>query len=143
MIALTVFLLGLTATAQDKEITTKDVPAAVMSAFKAAYPNATIRGHAKEKKDGKVVYEIESREGTLQRDILYYADGTVAEIEESIAATDLPSEVQEAFRKQYPKAVITLAEKTTIGDKISYEVSGKVGRKKVSMELDPNGRVLK
>lgn len=143
LVALAVSLLAISAVAQETKITAKDVPAAVMSAFKTAYPNATIRGYAREKEKGKVFYEIESREGTLHRDILYNADGTVAEIEESIAATDLPSEVQEAFRKRYPKAVITLAEKTTIGDKIAYEVSGKVGKRKVSMELDASGKVLK
>ena len=143
LIAIAVSLLAISAVAQEKKITAKDVPAAVMSAFKTAYPNATIRGYAREKEKGKVFYEIESREGTLHRDILYNADGTVAEIEESMAATDLPSEVQEAFRKRYPKAVITLAERTTIGDKINYEVSGKVGKKKVSMEVDPSGKVLK
>ena len=143
LVTMAISLLAISAVAQEKKITAKDVPAAVISAFKAAYPNATISGYAREKEKGKVFYEIESREGTLHRDILYNSDGTVAEVEESIAATDLPSEVQEAFRKQYPRAVITLAERTTIGDRITYEVTGKVGRKKVSREFDPSGKVLK
>ena len=142
MIAVAVSLLSLSAAAQEKKITAKQVPAAVITAFKASYPNATIRGYAQEKENGKVFYEIESREGTTQRDVLYNPDGTVAEIEESIAATDLPAAAQEAFRQKYPKAVISLAEKTTAGDKVTYEVAARQGRKRISMEFDTAGKVL-
>ena len=133
---------NIAAVAQEKKITGKDVPAAVISAFKAAYPNATIRGYAREKEKGKVFYEIESREGTTTRDVLYNPDGTVAEIEESIAATDLPAEVQQAMKEKYPKAVITKAEKTTAGDKVSYEIVARRGKKRVTVEFDSNGKVL-
>jgi len=137
-----VSLLALSVVAQEKKITAKDVPAAVMSAFKSAYPNATIRGYAREKENGKVFYEIESREGTTTRDVLYNPDGTVAEIEESIAGTDLPAEVQQAMKEKYPKAVITKAEKTTAGDKVSYEIVARQGKKRVTIEFDSSGKVL-
>jgi len=137
-----VSLLVIAAVAQEKKITGKDVPAAVMTAFKTAYPNATIRGYAREKENGKVFYEIESREGTTTRDVLYNPDGTVAEIEESIAATDLPAEVQQAMKEKYPKAVITKAERTTAGDKVSYEIVARQGKKRVTVEFDSSGKVL-
>jgi uncharacterized membrane protein YkoI len=143
LIALAVSLLAISAVAQEKKITAKDVPAAVISAFKTAYPNATIRGYAREKENGKVFYEIESREGTTTRDVLYNPDGTVAEIEESLAASDLPAAVQQAFKAKYPKAVITKAEKTTAGDKVSYEIVARQGKRKVTIEFDLSGRVLK
>ena len=141
VIAVAVSLLSLSAAAQEKKITAKQVPAAVITAFKASYPNATIRGYAQEKENGKVFYEIESREGTTQRDVLYNPDGTVAEIEESIAATDLPAAAQEAIKQKYPKAVIVLAEKTTAGDTVGYEVSLRQGRKRLGMEFDSSGKV--
>ena len=78
----------------------------------------------------------------MSRDVLYNPDGTVAEIEESISATDLPAEAQEAIRKQYPKAVVTMAERTTVGDKVGYEVAARQGRKRISMEFDAAGKVL-
>jgi uncharacterized membrane protein YkoI len=143
LIAVAVSLLAIAAVAQEKKITGKDVPAAVMTAFKTAYPSATIRGYAREKENGKVFYEIESREGTTTRDVLYNPDGTVAEIEESIAATDLPAEVQQAMKEKYPKAVITKAEKTTAGEKVSYEIVARQGKKRVTIEFDSSGRVLK
>lgn len=142
LIAMAVLLVAIAAVAQEKKITGKDVPAAVMSAFKTAYPNATIRGYAREKENGKVFYEIESREGTTTRDVLYNPDGAVAEIEESLAATDLPAEVQQAMKEKYPKAVITKAERTTAGNKVSYEIVARHGKKRVTIEFDSSGKVL-
>lgn len=142
LIAMAVSLLAIAAVAQEKKITGKDVPAAVISAFKTAYPNATIRGYAREKENGKVFYEIESREGTTTRDVLYNPDGTVAEIEESIAATGLPAEVQQAMKEKFPKAAITKAERTTAGDKVSYEIVARQGKKRVTIEFDSSGKVL-
>jgi uncharacterized membrane protein YkoI len=143
LIIMSVSLLAVSVVAQEKKITARDVPAAVMSAFRTAYPNATIRGYAREKENGKVFYEIESREGTTTRDVLFNPDGTVAEVEESVAASDLPAEVQQAFKEKYPKAVITRAKKTTAGDKVSYEIVARQGKRKVTLEVDSSGRVLK
>ena len=88
LIAAAVSIISFSAAAQEKKITARQVPAPVMSAFKTAYPKATIRGYAQEKENGKLFYEIESREGTMSRDVLYNPDGTVAEVEESISTSD-------------------------------------------------------
>src|SRR6266404_1561562 len=141
VIAMTVALFVIPTAAQEKKITAKQVPAAVIAAFKNSYPNATIRGYAQEKENGKVFYEIESREGTTRRDVLYNADGTVAEVEESIPATDLPADAQQAIKQKYPRAVIILAEKTTAGDTVAYEVSLRNGKQRIGMEFDSSGKI--
>jgi Putative beta-lactamase-inhibitor-like, PepSY-like len=136
--------LGMTCTsAQETQVKEKDVPPAVIKAFKSAYPNATIRGYAREKEKGKLFFEIESTDGTTKRDVLYNPDGTVAEIEETINASDLPSAAQETIRSQYPKAVVTRAERTTVGDKVEYEVSVRQGKRRINLVFDSNGAVLK
>ena len=139
----TTSVLGFSALAQEAKITKKKVPTAVITAFKSAYPQATIRGYAREKENGKVYYEIESIEGQTTRDVLYNPDGTVAEIEESIAVSDLPAAAQEAMRAIYPNSVITKAEKITRGDVTEYEAHAKQGKKSVSMEFDAAGKPLK
>lgn len=141
LIAMAVALLGVSAFAQEKKITVSQVPAAVTAAFKSSYPKATIRGYAEEKEDGKVLYEIESLDGATQRKVLYNADGTVAEIEESIAATDLPADAQQAIKQKYPRAVIMLVEKTFVGDTVGYEVSLRNGRQRIGMQFDSSGKV--
>jgi uncharacterized membrane protein YkoI len=141
LVTFTISLVTLSAVAQEKKITAKQVPAAVIAAFKSSYPSATIRGYAQEKEDGKTFYEVESLEGTMHRDVLYNPDGTVAEVEESIAASDLPADAQQAIKQKYPRAVITLAERTTVGDTVGYEVSLRNGRKRIAMEFDSSGKV--
>jgi len=136
--ALSFSQLGLS---QETKIAAKNVPAEVIAAFKATYPNATIRGYSREKENGKTYYEIESRDGRVSRDVLYNPDGTVAEIEETVDVKDLPVEVRQTIHTRYPKGVITKAEKTVAGDKVSYEVRIKHGLKSVSMELDSSGKL--
>jgi len=136
-------LLSFSALAQDVKLKKKQVPRAVISAFRSAYPQATIRGFAREKENGKVYYEVESVEGQTTRDVLFNPDGTVAEVEESVPNNDLPSAGLEALHSKYPGAVVTKVEKITKGDVTEYEAHARVGKKRVSMELDAGGRPLK
>jgi uncharacterized membrane protein YkoI len=141
LVVFAIWMFFVSVVAQEKKITAKEVPAAVIAAFKNSYPNAAIRGYAQEKENGKVFYEIESREGSTRRDVRYNPDGTVAEVEESIPATDLPADAQQTIKQKYPRAVIVLAEKTTAGDKVGYEVSLRNGKKRIGMEFDSSGKV--
>jgi putative PepSY-like beta-lactamase-inhibitor len=127
---------------QERKIREKDVPPAVIAAFKSAYPNATVRGYAKEKEKGKLFYEIESKDGATMRDLLYHPDGTVAEIEETIAAGDLPVEAQQLIKAKYPRGVVGRAEKVTEGTAIKYEVSIRNGQRRTSLAFDADGKLL-
>ena len=143
LIAIGLLLTSFSASAQESKIKEKDVPQAVIAAFKSAYPNATVRGYAKEKEKGKLFYEIESKDGGTSRDLLYNPDGTVAEIEETVAATDLPAAAQQLIKSKYPKAVVSRAEKVTEGDKVKYEVSARSGKRRISFTFDADGKPLK
>lgn len=141
-----VFLtLAASAQAQDQErkLSQKALPAAVLSAFKQAYPNATIKGVAEEKKAGKTYFEIESKDGKTFRDLLYQADGSVAEIEESLAVLDLPAAVRTAVQAKYPKAKLHKAEKVTKGAVVTYDVEVRTAKGKVDVDVDSNGKLLK
>jgi hypothetical protein len=71
-----------TAWAQEKKANKKTpTPAAVLSAFKKAYPDAVIMSTDKELTGGKTYYEVESVDGSTRRDLLYLPDGTVYEKE--------------------------------------------------------------
>ena len=54
------------ASAQEQTIKCDKVPAAVRTAFQAAYPKATIRDCAKEVEKDKIAYEISSIENKTQ-----------------------------------------------------------------------------
>lgn len=130
------------APAQEKKVNRKDVPAAVLDAFARAYPNAKIKGTSTEVEKGKTYYEIESMDGTQARDILYLADGTAAEIEETVAAAALPEPVKSAVVGEFAKAKIAKAEKVTKGTDVSYEIHVALGSKRASIVVDPSGRIL-
>jgi hypothetical protein len=115
------------------------LPAPVTAAFKKTYPNATIRGTAKETEGGKTVYEVESVENGRARDLIYAADGTVTEIEEEMNPADLPAPVSAGVKKLYPTATIAVAERLTRGTTVQYELQLE-GAAKKSVALMPDGK---
>jgi hypothetical protein len=120
----------------------KILPPAVLSAFKTAYPSAVIKGISQETEKGVTYYEIESVDGKLNRDLLYTADGKAAEIEEAIAASDLPAAVQQTLAREFPGFKVLRAEIMTKGDHRLFELQIEVKDKKVGVTIDPNGKIV-
>lgn len=114
------------------------LPAAIESAFKAAYPTATINHVSKEKENGQDIYEIESIDHGLHRDLNYKSDGTVIEVEEEVAEADFPAAVATAIKTRYPKATIVKREKLIKNGTTNYEVALKGGPGEVV--LTPDGK---
>ena len=136
-------ILVMGAASQERKITRQEVPAPVLAAFEKAYPKARIVGFSEEEENGKLVYEVESKEGTVTRDVLYNADGTVIVVEERIAPADLPAAVRQAIQKEAPKGAIVRSEKLMRGQETEYEVVVKEGAKKTEILLNPAGKVLR
>lgn len=99
------------------------VPSAIATAFKAAYPNATIKGVSREKYAGKDAYEVESVEKGRSRDLIYLPDGTVAVVEEELIAAEVPAAVTAAIKTDFPQASVTKYERSTEKGVTSYEVA--------------------
>ena len=135
--------LAVGAQAGEKKLSKKNLPPAVLAAFQKTYPKADIKSAAEEKKDGKTTYEIESMDGKTARDLQYLADGTVLEIEETIAITEIPGATKAAVDGKYPKGKIVKVEKVTKGAAVSYDIEITTGKGRVSMDVDASGKVLK
>jgi hypothetical protein len=127
----------------EKQIAKTDLPAPVLAAFQKAYPKATIKGASMESEGGKTYYEIESLDGKVKRDLLYLANGTVTEIEESVTPADLPPSVITAVSTKHPSGKIEKLEKVTRGAVVAYDVVVKSGKTTYEMSIDPTGKVLK
>jgi hypothetical protein len=125
-----------------KKFTVKDLPAAVSDAFKKSYPQAVIKGVDKEVENGKTLYEIESIDGTMKRDLLYTPEGNAYEIEETIEATALPDAVKQAISKEFPKGKIDKVEKMTKEGVVQYDVIIKSGKKVFEASITPDGKFL-
>ena len=119
------------------------LPPAIDAAFKKAYPNATVKHVSKEagegSEKGKTVYEVESIDAGLPRDLIYRADGTVVEYEERVAEANVPAAVITAIKTKYPKATLGKCEKLFKDGTMSYEIALK-GAKVGSVTLTPEGK---
>jgi uncharacterized membrane protein YkoI len=124
------------------KFTAKDLPAAVTAAFHKAYPSARILDASTETEKGVKYYEIESKDGSTRRDLLYMEDGKVYETEETVAPGNLPESVKSALAKDLPKGKILKVEKTTRGDVVAYELAVKANGKEYSVTIDPAGKVV-
>jgi hypothetical protein len=142
MIALCLYA-GSLGVASEVRIKEKDVPPAIMTAFHKAYPHAVAKGFTKETEKGTTLYEVESLDGTVKRDLLYSKDGTLKEIEEGIAVRALPEAVSASLSKSFPKTKILSAEKLTIGNTIHYECVVADGKQRKEIVLSADGRILK
>lgn len=136
-------LLAASVHAQEQSIKRKDVPKAILAAFEKNYAKSKIKGYAKEVDDGKTVYEVESVEGTVHRDITYMADGSVVSIEESLSVSELSDVILSAAEKQYPNSKISGCEKVTKGGIMQYELVVTTGKQKHELVLNPDGTVAK
>lgn len=129
--------------AQEQSLKKRDVPKAVLAAFQQSYPRVTIKGYAKETDNGTVVYEVESVEGCIHRDVTYTADGSIVTTEESLAYTELPEPIRDAMTKEYPKAKISVCEKITKGLTTQFELIVQSGKRKNELVFNADGSLEK
>lgn len=133
----------LPALAGERPIARKEVPPAVLAAFEKGYPGAQALAYALDEDGGRKVFEIQSREGRVRRDLSYLPDGTLDEAEERIAPSGLPEAVQRAIQVGHPGARILRAERDTRGAAVTYEVVIAIRGAKKELVFDPEGRAAR
>lgn len=133
------------ANASEKDDGKPQVPKVVIEALEKAYPEAKDVEFEKEMLDGKVVYEAEFKLNNSEYEVLFDADGKMLQIEETLDVKALPEPLIQAISKAYPNATIEDAEKVTKPDETFsvYEVEIKNEGKKIELELDASGKILK
>jgi len=128
-----------------EEVGKNQVPKAVLEAFAKAYPNAEDLKFEKESFEGKKAYEVEYKDNGKEYEVMYSTDGVLVQKEEAIDVNLLPETVTHAIKKEHPKAKIEEAEKLMKpdGTLTGYEVEIKAGKKKLELEVDATGKILK
>jgi len=131
----------------ERKVTTQEVPPAVLQAFKAAYPNAEVRGYSEEQEAGKKIYEIAFVNEGQRIDVAYAADGSLVEVEETIDPANLPQAVQDEIKNTFKDAVIKRAERVVKGAHTGYEAKIDVpengATKRYELVFDQDGKLLK
>lgn len=132
------------AAAEEKELTTKQVPQAVQEAFQKAHPAAKHVEYSEEAREGKTAYEIEFKDQGKELEAVYSADGALIETGEEIKISELPEAVVKAVKKDHPHAVLKEAEKLLQpdGSLRGYEIEVVAGKQKLELEFDPNGTLI-
>jgi hypothetical protein len=122
---------------------TNDAPASVFSAFKKAWPKASIIAVSKETAEGKDYYKVQSTEGKTQRNIYYTPTGEAVETEESIEPANLPVAIKKYLTKKYPNGSIIGGVFAKSKDASGYQLDIQNGKKKISIAFDGKGKLLK
>jgi hypothetical protein len=118
-------LLAVAARAGEEKIPAGKLPSAVKKAVQKKFPDARIRGAAKEEEDGKTTYEVELTVKGRSVDVALDAEGKILEIEKEVPVSRLPAAVQKKLAAKYPGAKIEKAEEITRGEDgpVRYEVA--------------------
>jgi uncharacterized membrane protein YkoI len=124
----------------EERIKRASVPTSVLSAFEKSYPKAIVRGYSREDEGGKTVYEIESRDRGVNRDVSYDSDGNIVSIEESIQYAELPEPVRDTISRDYPKGKVIKSERLLKDSTTQFEVVVKSGKHTVELVYDSEGR---
>lgn len=131
----------------EKIITKKEVPQAILNAIKKAYPEAKVDHYSVEKEEGKKIYEIGFEQKGRKYEVTYAADGALVEVEETIQADELPAKVKATMEKVFPKYELKVIEKIAEEGKTVYEAKVFVDEsgKKTLYELlfSADGKLLK
>jgi hypothetical protein len=131
--------------ADEEKVPLDKVPAKVLEAVKAKFPDAELTGASKEKENNEIIYEVSIKHDGHKIDVELKEDGTILAVEKTIDTKDLPEKVTDAIKEKYGKVTYKKAEEVSKKDKLEYyEVVIETADKKVfEAEVSPEGKVLK
>ena len=92
--------------------------------------------------EGKTCYELETKDGSIKRDIMHAANGEAMEIEEALKLTELPPVVLAALAATHPRAKIIAAECLTRDAIVQYESTVSPGGKKIDLVFSDAGELI-
>ena len=134
---------------QEETIAIDAVPSVVMSAVQKRFPNATATEAAREREDGKLLYEVSVLDGSRKIDVTVTPEGEVTTIEGALAQNDLPDAVTQALSAKYPHAVYHIIEDVITNEGGTsrlayYEVLLETADKHFfEVQIAPDGKTLK
>ncbi len=139
-----VLVLAAVVRADEEKVPLDKLPKAVVAAVKAKFPRAELVSAAKEKEDGKTVFEVNIKNGGQTIEVTLTPEGKIVSLEKEIRALDLPKVVADALQAKYPRATIKKTEEITKGDKLTaYEMLIITADKKtLEVTFDPQGKFL-
>jgi len=131
------------AAAQERRITHKELPAAVAATIDHETKGATIKGFTTEREHGRTTYEAETIVNGHSRDIEVAQDGTLNEVEEEVSFASLPAKVQQSLQAKAKDGKITKVESLTRhGKLVAFEAGIMRNGKHGEIQVGPDGGTL-
>lgn len=127
----------------ETKVNLADLPTPVQQTIKEQTKNATLVGITKEKENGKMVYEVESKVNGKGRDVLIDTTGAVIEVEEEVGIDTIPPAARAAIEKKAAGRKITRVETLTKDGKTTYEAAIKKMWKTSEITVAADGSSVK
>ncbi|HEV3166824.1 MAG TPA: hypothetical protein VGZ22_22545 [Isosphaeraceae bacterium] len=147
-------LVPATSRAQGKDLEAK-LPDPVKKTFRAQFPKAEIEKLDVDKENGVTVYDLEFKDGEVEKEADIAADGTMLEFTIVIAAKDVPAAAMKPIRNAAAGATmgrierIEISYETKDGKAIKlpkpvthYAVELSKGTQSAEIVVSPDGQVL-
>jgi|GEM_PF-1806087 len=129
--------------AHSKDIGKKELPAAVLTSYEQAYPNAKIK-EIKKTSDtaGVELYVIQFKYSGTKMEADYSADGSLTQTKADVAIKSLPEAITKGVMDRYAHPKLVSANKVVTGSVTVYEVKVKIPEEKGKLTLDTAGTIL-
>lgn len=143
LIATAVLGLAVPAAAQEENmVAMEDVPQAAMDAAMANADGVTFDSVQMDDDEGTETYEFSgTMESGMMLEVDVLADGTVEEIEEEIAMSEVPAEVSATLEENLPDFEPSFIERSTReeGAMVVYEFEGEHEGGEIDVEINEDG----
>jgi hypothetical protein len=126
----------------EERVKKSDLPPVVQKAADAQSAGATVLGYSKDKEHGQVEYEVQLMVGDHTKDVTIDPQGRVLEVEEQVAADELPASVFHGLSAQASKGKIAKVESLTKHGRIVAYEAQVIGGKHAEILVGPDGQKL-
>jgi uncharacterized membrane protein YkoI len=125
---------------QAQKLKESEVPVIVKGAFMKNFPNAK---DVKWSKESESEFEAEFRNGSRIQAANFDSTGKLLITETEIKKTDLPVAVLTTIKKEFDGYKLEEIEKAEIHGSMFYELELEKGEKSYTIQISPDGKVLK
>ena len=126
----------------ESKVTLGSLPPALQASIKKETTGATIQSVVKEKEDGRLQYEVETKLNGKSRNLVFLPSGELFETEDETDLNSIPAPARDAIQKKAADGKIASVEKlvTDKGTKTYYEAAIVAkGGKKIEYSVHADG----
>jgi len=125
-----------------QQVTLAQIPEPARAAIERLTAGGSIKKIEKEEEKGRTVYDVEATVGGRDMEFDIAADGALLTSAQTVPFASLPLTVRAAAQQYFGLNAALQASVEVEEGKTFYEVSGKKGRKPITLRLSETGQIL-